>query len=459
MKRILGLTLAVAVLASLSSCAALRSVDVTLAVALSQTTDLVDGDTITATATGTLAEGRSDEVTMRIELSSDGTTWETVDERVVAGPDPVFSADVVLAEPGAAFVRASVESTGEQPKTLATTEAQRVTVHDQREAPSDEAIAATTNPDLPGCSAAVALGGEVVWAGANGLANFATKEPLTTDSRFDIASESKQFTATAILMLQREGLLSLSDPIAKYVPGLPGWGQSITLAQLMHHTSHIPDYWMVLEDWGYGFSTPATQADAIRAIAAEPELTGAAGFDYSNSNYVLLAEVVHRVSGDPLPTFLEERIFAPAQLDMVLDPIAQGGLVADSHDDKNRHWRSGWAFLGAVGIFTTPTELARWGDQYRVGEIVQDDSSAGAVNSTEEGEVDAGRLYGAGMYIEADGSLVHLGRIGGYISKFAISPDRESVVSVMCNGVAANRYGVFDALWKIWVGPTVPTGG
>jgi CubicO group peptidase (beta-lactamase class C family) len=445
--------LAFAVLASLSGCAALRPVDVTVSIALADTSDLVDGDTIAATATGSLAEGRSDEVLVRIEQSGDGVTWETVDESVVAGPEPTATTEVVLAEPGTTYVRASIHSMGEPSVTLATTEAQQVTVHDQREEPSSEALESLTNPASPGCSAAVAVGGEVVWAGAGGLANVATGEVLTTEHRFDIASESKQFTATAILMLQRDGLLALSDPIAKYVPGLPSWGQDITLEQLMHHTSHIPDYWIVLGDWGYGFSTPATQADAIRAIAAEPELDDTQGFAYSNSNYVLLAEVVNRVSGDVLPTFLEERIFATAELEMVLNPIAQGADIAVSHDDNNNPWRSGWAFYGAVGIFTTPTELARWGDEYRLGEIVKEDFSVGAVNGTEEGEVNVGDLYGAGIYIEKDGGLYHLGRIGGYLSKFAISPDRETVVSVMCNGTKADRYGVFDALWEIWTEP------
>jgi CubicO group peptidase (beta-lactamase class C family) len=422
-------------------------------VTLSGTADVVDGDTISATATGTLAEGRSDEVLVRIEHSSDGVTWETVDESVVPGPAPSATAEVLLAEPGVTFVRASVHSMGEPSVVLATTQAEQVVVHDQREEPSSAAIESVTNPALPGCSAAVAVKGEVVWAGAGGLANVATGEALTTEHRFDIASESKQFTATAILMLQREGLLALSDPIAKYIPGLPPWGQSITLEQLMHHTSHIPDYWMVLGDWGYGFSTPASQADAIRAIAAEPELEDTTGFAYSNSNYVLLAEVVNRVSGDPLPTFLDERIFAPADLEMVLDPVAQAPDIAVSHDDNGHSWRSGWAFYGAVGIFTTPTELARWGDEYRTGDIVADDFSAGAVNGTEEDEVNVGDLYGAGIYIEKDGGLYHLGRIGGFLSKFSISPDRETVVSVMCNGTLANRYGTFDALWEIWVEP------
>jgi CubicO group peptidase (beta-lactamase class C family) len=287
--------------------------------------------------------------------------------------------------------------------------------------------------------------GEVLWAGASGLADLATGQPLTIETRFDLASVSKQFTATAILMLQREGLLSLSDPIGTYVDGLPRWGKTITLEQLMHHTSHIPDYWRKLGVWGFGFSTPATQADAVRAIAAVRTLDPGTGYLYSNSNYILLAEVVHRVSGEALPDFLNHRIFTPLGLAMVLKPDLQAPDIAVSYDDNNQAMKSGWVFYGAVGIFTTPTELARWGDQYRDGTVVASDFDVNAVDSGN------GNHYGAGISIESDGALRHNGRIGGYITTLKISPDRETAVAVMCNGHLADRFGIVDALWAIWV--------
>ncbi len=322
---------------------------------------------------------------------------------------------------------------------------------DERIAPSDALLARMFDPAQPGCSAAVGVHGAVVWAGAVGTADLSTGAPLTTATRFDIASLTKQFTATAILMLQREGALSLGDPIGNYVPGLPSTVRSITLDALMHHTSRIPDYWIKLEDWGYGFTTPATQADAVRAIAAVSRLDKGSGYLYSNSNYILLAEVITAVTGVPYAQYLDDTIFTPLGLEIAIDPVLQAPDIAVGYDDALEPTRNAWAFYGAFGSFTTPTELARWGDQYRDGGLVQNDFVAGAVDSGKPGEATEGRVYAAGMNINPDGSLRHDGRLGGFISAIKISPDRETTVVVMCNAHLADRAGLVDALWKIWV--------
>ncbi len=314
---------------------------------------------------------------------------------------------------------------------------------DQRQR-SDQAVAGLVPATQPGCSAAVASEGTVLWAGAAGLADLAAGTPVTTQTRFDIASVSKQFTATAILMLQREGLLSVSDPIGGYIDGLPDWGSRVTLEQLIHHTSRIPDYWVELDDIGIGFSDPADQATTLDAIRREYTLEPGTGFLYSNSNYVLLAEVVGRVSGEALPDFLAERIFTPLGLDMVVAPTLHAPDIALSYDDNLQLQEAGWTSYGHTGIITTPSELVRWGDQYRAGEIIQEDFAVGAVDE------EAGELYAAGMDIEVDGDLNHTGRMGGFVSDFTVSADRETVIAVMCNGHLSNRFGIADALWKIW---------
>lgn len=329
---------------------------------------------------------------------------------------------------------------------------------DKRTLESDAAVAALVDANRPGCSAAVGIRGEIAWAGATGIADLTTGAPITVETRFDMASVSKQFTATAILMLQREGALSLNDPISAYVDGLPRWGTTVTLDALMHHTARVPDYWTVLDDDGIGFSDAADHATILQAIRRLPRLSPGSGYEYSNSNYVLLAEAVGRVSGMPLPQFLDERIFTPLGLDMELTPSLVAPDVALSYDDADGFQPPGWTAYGPIGIYTTPSELARWGDQYRAGEIIQDDFSVGAVD---EG---AGELYAAGMDIEADGDLNHNGRFGGYVSTFTVSADREATIAVMCNGHAANRFGLADALWAIWdpaeeatPSPSVPT--
>jgi len=102
----------------------------------------------------------------------------------------------------------------------------------------------------PGCSAAVGIDGKVAWTGVRGLANLAAGAQITTDTVFDIASVSKQFTATAILLLVESGKLTLDDALSQYVPDLPAWSDKVTVAQLMHHTSGIPDYVGLLQEQG-----------------------------------------------------------------------------------------------------------------------------------------------------------------------------------------------------------------
>ena len=117
------------------------------------------------------------------------------------------------------------------------------------------------------------------------MANLEQNTPLTTDTKFDIASVSKQFTATAVLLLSFDGALSLQDRLSQYVPGLPGWADQVTIDQLIHHTSGIPDYLQEFTRAGITYDQTTTQRDAVAAIAAIPQLPVTPGmtFEYSNS--------------------------------------------------------------------------------------------------------------------------------------------------------------------------------
>lgn len=315
---------------------------------------------------------------------------------------------------------------------------------DKRALLSDEAVERIVDPAVPGCSAAVGVRGEVVWTGATGLADVAAGTPVTPATRFDMASVAKQFTATAVLMLHREGALELSDPVAAHVDGLPAWGRTVTLDQLLHHTSRVRDYWIRLEADGLSWSDPVDHAQTVDAIRRMPTREPGEGYLYSNSNYVLLAEVVHRASGSPLPQFLTDRMFAPLGLAMDPTPLLDAPDVARSYDADGALLSPAWAAYGPMGIFTTPSELVRWGDQYRTGDLVQDDFAEGAVDQG------TGEFYGAGIDLEANGRLNHNGRFGGHITTFTVSADRATTISVMCNGHASPRLDLDAALWEIW---------
>lgn len=322
---------------------------------------------------------------------------------------------------------------------------------DKRIPQSDAALETIVAADIPGCSAAVGVRGDVAWAGASGLADLASREPVTTATPFPIASVTKQFTATAILLLARDGAIALSDPISNYVGGLPAWGSRVTLDDLMHHESRIPDFWTELDAVGIGFSDSADQAETLRAIARLDRLEPGEGYLYSNSNYVLLAEVVASASGLTLGDFLEERIFGPLGLAIEFDPAARGDGIPVSYAAGLVEQPPGWSAYGHVGLVTTPSELVRWGDQYRAGDIIGDDFAEGAAD---EG---TGEFYGAGMDIEPDGDLNHNGRWGGYITTFTVSADRSTTIVVACNGHESPRTLLDEALWEIWRPDTAAT--
>ena len=103
----------------------------------------------------------------------------------------------------------------------------------------------------PGCSAAVGRRGAILWTGVAGVSNLQGRDPITPDTVFDIGSVSKQFTATAVLLLEQDGKLSVNDRLSRHLDGLPGWADQVTLAQLMHHVSGIPETEDVLLDKGF----------------------------------------------------------------------------------------------------------------------------------------------------------------------------------------------------------------
>jgi CubicO group peptidase (beta-lactamase class C family) len=313
-----------------------------------------------------------------------------------------------------------------------------------RAARSDELLERRLSPDEPGCSAAVGVEGEVVWAGARGLADLATGRALTPSTTLDVASVSKQFTATAVLLLAQEGRLALDDPLSRWVPDLPAWSNETTIDQLLHHTSAIPDYTALLAA-GHELSERTTQQQAIAAIARiqslNERLRGV--FGYSNSNYVLLAEVIEQAAQQPLPEFARTRIFEPLALNMTIDPY---GASPDNTDPSSarsyvlnltsKQWEpagSRWEQLGDGSIQTTPAELVRWADNYRTGRLGGPQLIDAQLSTTAAGP--GGDRYAAGIAITPKGALTHTGGWAGFSTTFDVSADHRVAVAVSCNGV------------------------
>ncbi|WP_231639691.1 serine hydrolase domain-containing protein [Mycobacterium sp. Marseille-P9652] len=338
---------------------------------------------------------------------------------------------------------------------------QRSTQHDQARARSQRVLDDAVGDLMartPGCSAAVGVRGQVEWTGVAGVADTATGAPITTRTVFDIASVSKQFTATAALLLIGDGKLALGDPLSRHLPELPAWAAGVTVEQLMHQTSGIPDYVGVLEGQGFSSGDRTTEEQALQAVADIPRLDFAPGsqFEYSNSNYLLLGEIVHRVARVPLAQFLSAEIFRPLGLDMVLDPtgsLPAKAIAYEAYEKDGGGYRasiSGWEQVGDGGIQTTPSQLVVWGDNYRTGRVggseLLEAQLAGAVPTGPD-------RYGAGIYLMADGSLDHDGIWSGFVTAFRVSKDRATSVAVSCNTDKQDAEALAGALAAVWVGP------
>ncbi len=158
----------------------------------------------------------------------------------------------------------------------------------------------------------VADKGQIIYQKSFGIANEATGEMLNENSVFELASVSKQFTATAIMMLKEKGKLSLDDNIGKYIPELAFYG-NVTVRNLLNHTGGLPDY-MGLMDSLFDHSKIATNKDIIVLFAKHhPAVEFAPGtkYEYSNTGYALLASIIEKVSGISYAQYLATNIFKP----------------------------------------------------------------------------------------------------------------------------------------------------
>ena len=329
------------------------------------------------------------------------------------------------------------------------------TDHADAPAHSQRVLEDAVKAGAPGCSAAVGSKGKVVWTGVRGVANTATGDEINTNTVFDIGSVSKQFTATATLLLADERRLKLDDPLSKYMPEFPAWAATVTLTQLLHQTSGIPEYEGLLVSHGYQSSDHTTQDQALQEVAASrPLFKPGTRFAYSNSNYLLLGEVVHRVSREPLPQFLNSEIFRPLGLAMVMDPVGKIPQKAVSYASESDGYRvagSSWEQIGDGAIQTTPSQLVRWADNYRTGSVGGPKLIDAQVSGAVEVAPGAPVRYGTGIYIMANGGLDHDGAWAGFVTAFRVSKDRLTSVAISCNTDEQNAEALAESIAKLWM--------
>jgi CubicO group peptidase (beta-lactamase class C family) len=231
----------------------------------------------------------------------------------------------------------------------------------------------------PGCAVAVMKDGRIVYEHGYGMADLDHNVPITTATVFNVGSIAKQFTGAAILMLAQDGELSIDDPIKKYIAELPDFGVPITLREMLAHTSGLRDYEILLHFDGWRLDSPdlLTNDDILYVISRQKELNFPPGTDYaySNTNYMLLAQVVSRLSGQSFPDFAMARIFQPLGMKHTHFRQDHGEVVknlAYSYIDDDGVLRlclPNYDTFGATNLMTTVEDLARWNENFFSGRV------------------------------------------------------------------------------------------
>ncbi len=221
----------------------------------------------------------------------------------------------------------------------------------------------------PGCALGVVQNGRLAFAKGYGLANLDWRIPISPSTVFDIGSVSKQFTAAAIALLDIDGVLSIDDEVREWIPELPDYGPTITIRHLLNHTSGLRDYLTLMSLAGIDFDNVFDEFDAVELIVRQRGLNFEPGSEYlySNSGYLLLANIVRRATDKPLRQFLEERVFDPLGMShtMIWDnntEVVQERATGYGGGPGKWSMDHAWNFqMGGDGqVISSVEDLAKW---------------------------------------------------------------------------------------------------
>jgi CubicO group peptidase (beta-lactamase class C family) len=318
------------------------------------------------------------------------------------------------------------------------------------EAAVDEVFEDLTAAGSPGCALGVYRDGQMTYAKGYGLANIEQDVPITPKSVFDIGSTSKQFTAASILLLEKQGKLSIHDDVRKYLPELPDYGNKITILNLLNHTSGLRDYLTLMDMAGINTDSVTTDEDALALIVRQRALNFVPGSEwlYSNTGFFLLSIIVKRASGKTLREFAAENIFTPLGMahtqyrDNHASLIADRALAYDPDEKKNGYALNVSYFeqTGDGAVHTSVEDLLKWDENFYTGTI---GGKIFLAELQQAGKLNDGKLldYAKGLQM-ADyrglHSVSHGGAWGGYRAELLRFPEQHFSVACLCNVANAN---------------------
>ena len=302
----------------------------------------------------------------------------------------------------------------------------------------------------------IARGGKVILSKGYGMANYELDAPNTPQIKFHIASVSKSFTAAAILLLEERGLLKTTDPLSKHIPDYPSGGR-ITLHHLLTHTSGIPNV-NNFPDYDEKSKFPHTTAALLAMFKDKPlVMEPGARYNYSNSNYNVLAYIIEKVSGQSYGQFLRENIFDPLGMrdtghdvdaTTILKNVADGYVPVRVKDLAKAPYLDWTIKTGNGSLYSTVEDLYRWDRALYTERLLKKATRERMFTAHVEG-------VGYGWFISRRHSRRAIrmsGRSPGFGSEIARYVDEDLCVIVLSNNYAATAGTIANDLAAVALG-------
>lgn len=307
----------------------------------------------------------------------------------------------------------------------------------------------------PGVAVVVVKDGRVVLSLGKGMADIGQQVPIDAQTVFDLASASKSITAIAAMQLVERGKLSLDDSILKWLPELPASWHGVTVHQLLSQQSGIADITRMDLKTVNTFDG-MSNADFIKQFAGTTALKFAPGSqaEYTNTNYILLAEIIGRASGQGYGPYLHEHVFAPAGMRSTFlhgETTPAAARVALNFGNTSRTYGIDIATLGATGVFSSVTDMAALIGSLLAGKLVSL-TSLRTMTQPQSGNPVVQSPYGYGFFVPAGKApmtvFAHTGTLDGYQSFLRVNVDKGVHYVVLSNGGEAG-YAVVNNIVAI----------
>ena len=325
----------------------------------------------------------------------------------------------------------------------------------------DQLFDTWNQPNHPGGSISVMKNGELIYSKAFGLASLEYDIPNEPNTVYNIASVSKQFTSMGILLLEKEGKLSIDEDIRTYLPDLPDFGEKITIRHCMHHTSGMRSLHALLGMAGWRGDDSRTNADLYRFMKQGKDLNFKPGAEYlyCNTGYMLMADIIEQLTGERFVDWIQQNVFQPLAMNATYVENHYNRVMPNNATSYNGTAKTGyareiefWGYVGSGNIHSNTQDLLNWMHQYYQPNDEWTDlfTRMQTVDVLNNGDT---LYYAFGIDTKdykGEKRIGHGGSIGGFRSHAVSFPEHQLDIVVLTNfssaGAGAKALQIADVL-------------